>query len=70
MLTPQDLLALALLRNLHFDQVRQVGTVFHMLSAMPTHGFVGVTCVGNSADEAQERYTEVEQVLTEAAHRL
>lgn len=69
-LTPQDLLTLALLRNLHFDQVRQVGTVFHMLSAMPTHGFVGVTCVGNSADEAQERYTEVEQVLTEDVHRF
>jgi hypothetical protein len=69
-LTPQDLLALALLRNLHFDQVRQVGTVFHMLSAMPTHGFVGVTCVGNSAEEAQERYEEVERVLTEEVSRL
>jgi hypothetical protein len=69
-LTPQDLLALALLRNLHFDQVRQVGTVFHMLSAMPTHGFVGVTCVGNSAEEAQERYEEVGRVLAEEVRRL
>jgi len=69
-LTPQDLLALALLRDLHFDQVRQVGTVFHMLSAMPTHGFVGVTCVGNSAEEAQERYEEVERVLTKEVGRL
>jgi hypothetical protein len=69
-LTPQDLLALALLRNLHFDQVRQVGTVFHMLSAMPTHGFVGVTCVGNSAEEAQKRYEEVERVLAEEVRRL
>ncbi len=41
-----------------------------MLSAMPTHGFVGVTCVGNSADEAQRRYDEVQVVLAEEAARL
>jgi hypothetical protein len=69
-LTPQDLLTLALMRNLHFDQARQVGTVFHMLSALPTHGFVGVTCVGDSAAEAQERYHEVERVLAEEVSRL
>jgi hypothetical protein len=69
-LTPQDLLELALLEDLHFDQSRLVGTVFHMLSAMPTHGFVGVTCVGNSTEEAQARYEEVERVLTDAVARL
>jgi hypothetical protein len=41
-----------------------------MLSAMPTHGFVGVTCLGNSAEEAQERYEEVGRVLAEEVRRL
>jgi hypothetical protein len=64
-LTPQDLLEIALMRGLHFDGARQVGTVFHMLSAMPTHGFVGVTSVGDSPAEARDRYDEVVAVLTE-----
>jgi len=56
---PQDLLDLALLHDYHFDQARQTGVVFHMLSAMPTHGFVGVTCIENSAAEAEALYEQV-----------
>jgi hypothetical protein len=66
-LTPQDLLDIALMRDLHFDQARQVGSVFHMLSALPTHGYVGVTSVGNSPAEAQERYDTVVEILTKEA---
>jgi len=68
-LTPQDLLEIALMRGLHFDQTRLVGSVFHMLSAMPTHGFIGVTSVGDSAEDAQRRFDEVVAVLTEEAAR-
>jgi hypothetical protein len=66
-LTPHDLLEIALMRGLHFDQTRLVGSVFHMLSAMATHGFVGVTSVGDSAEDAQRRYDEVVAVLGEEA---
>ena len=66
-LTPQDLLDIALMHNLHFDQARQVGSVFHMLSALPTHGNVGVTSVGNSPAGAQERYDTVVRILTDEA---
>ncbi|MDJ0962114.1 MAG: hypothetical protein QNJ88_15790 [Acidimicrobiia bacterium] len=69
-LTPQDLLERALLRDVHFDQTRLVGTVFHMLSAMPTHGFVGVTCVGNSPEDAQRRYDDVLEFLEDAVSEL
>jgi hypothetical protein len=70
-LTPADLLDLALVHGLHFDQTRQVGSVFHMLSALPEHGRVGVTSVGNSPDDAEARYEEVVRVLTaEAADHL
>jgi hypothetical protein len=65
---PQDLLDLALLHDYHFDQVRQTGVVFHMLSAMPTHGFVGVTCIENSSSKAEELYEQVISFLTEQAH--
>lgn len=64
---PQDLLDLALLHDFHFDQTRQTGVVFHMLSAMPTHGFVGVTCIENSRAEAEALYQRVTEFLTEQA---
>ena len=64
---PQDLLDLALLYELHFDQARQTGVVFHMLSAMPTHGFVGVTCIENSSAAAERLYQRVLEFLTEQA---
>ncbi|MGI9585650.1 MAG: peptide ligase PGM1-related protein [Acidimicrobiia bacterium] len=65
--TPQDLLDVALMHGLHFDHARQVGSVFHMLSAMPAHGIVGVTSVGDTALDAQSRYDRVVDVLTQEA---
>lgn len=69
-LRPQDLLDLAVLHDLHFDQARQTGVVFHMLSAMPTHGFVGVTCIDDSAAAAGELYDRVIGFLQDQARRM
>jgi hypothetical protein len=66
-LLPNDVLDIALMRGLHFDQATQVGSAFHMLSALPVHGSLGITCVGDSAEEAQERFDEAEQALVEEA---
>jgi PGM1 C-terminal domain len=66
-LLPNDLLDIALVRGCHFDQASQVGTVFHMLGALPVLGQIGVTCVGDSAEEAQERYDRLAAVLSEEA---
>jgi hypothetical protein len=66
-LVPHDVLDLALMQGLHFDQARQVGSVFHMLSALPVHGQLGVTSVGDSPEEAQERYDETVAALTAEA---
>ncbi len=64
---PQDLLDLAVLHGFHFDQARLTGVVFHMLSVMPTHGFVGVTCIENGARAAEDLYNRVVGFLTEQA---
>lgn len=66
-LAPHDVLDMALMRNLHFDQARQVGTVFHMLSALPVEGQLGVTSVGDTPEDAQRRYDAVLEALTEEA---
>ncbi|MGI9646990.1 MAG: peptide ligase PGM1-related protein [Acidimicrobiia bacterium] len=66
-LTPHDVLDLALMRDLHFDQARQVGSVFHMLSALGAEGQIGVTSVGDSLAEAEERFEQVVAALTAEA---
>jgi len=39
--------------NLHFNQTRQTGVVFHMMSALGELGRTGLTAVGNSHEDAK-----------------
>jgi hypothetical protein len=68
-LTPSDLFDIVVRHGLHFDQSRQTGIVFHMLSCVTEHGRVGMTAIGNTAAEARRRYDEAERVLLEEASR-
>ncbi|MGN6575189.1 MAG: peptide ligase PGM1-related protein [Nocardioides sp.] len=54
---------------MHFDQSRQVGVVFHMISCLTEHGRVGLTAVGDSAGEADRRYRDAERILMEEARQ-
>ena len=62
-LTPDDLIDLALRHGLHFDQSRQTGVVFHMLSALPEAGRVGLTAVGDTPADAEALYRRTLAVL-------
>jgi hypothetical protein len=64
-LTPDDLFDMVVRRGLHFDQSRQTGVVFHMMSALPEHGRVGLTAVADSHSEAQELYERTIATLDE-----
>ncbi|HEX2266980.1 MAG TPA: peptide ligase PGM1-related protein [Actinomycetota bacterium] len=64
-LTPDDLFDMVVRRGLHFDQSRQTGVVFHMMSALPEHGRVGLTAVADSQTEAQELYERTIATLDE-----
>lgn len=55
-LVPDDLFDLIVRNGLHFDQSRQTGVVFHMMSALSENGRVGLTAVGDSHQEAGEIY--------------
>ncbi len=58
-----DLFDIVARHGLHFDQSRQVGIVFHMISCLTEHGRIGLTAVGDSPAEARRRYGEAESVL-------
>ena len=64
---PADLLDRALVAGHQYDPSRHVGVVFHMLSAVPTHGFVGLTYIDRSAEAAQAGYDRVVAFLAEEA---
>jgi hypothetical protein len=66
-LTSSDLFDIVARHGLHFDQSRQVGIVFHMISCITEHGRIGLTAVGDTPTEAARRYREAERVLLEEA---
>jgi hypothetical protein len=66
-LTPDDLLDLLPGRGLGWDNERERGGVFHMISALPVAGRVGLTAVGNSAEDADDLYTRAGELLATAA---
>jgi len=58
-----DLFDIVARHGLHYDQSRQVGIVFHMISCLTEHGRIGLTAVGDTPTEAHRRYREAEAVL-------
>src|SRR5205814_8148101 len=66
-LTPDDMLDIVVRHDLHFNQTRQTGVVFHMMSALGEMGRTGLTAVGNSHEEAKAIYTRAVAVLDQEA---
>jgi hypothetical protein len=65
--TTDDLFDLVVRRGLHFDQTRQTGVIFHMMSALAECGSVGLTAVGDSHEEADALYRKAVVALDEEA---
>jgi hypothetical protein len=62
-LLPDDLIDLAVYHDLHFHTATERGVVFHMIGAISQFGKIGVTCIGNSPEDAQQLYQQTLQVL-------
>ncbi len=62
-----DLFDVVAVSGIHYDQSRERGVVFHMISALTELGRVGMTAVGATADEASERYADAETRLRDEA---
>ena len=66
-LTADDLFDLAVRTGIHFDQSRQTGVVFHMMSALGEYGRTGLTAVAESPDDARALYERAVATLDEEA---
>lgn len=62
-LLPDDLMDIIAQYHLHFDSSNNTGTVFHLMGALSEFGKLGLTCIGNSLEEAEAIYQQVERVL-------
>ncbi len=62
-----DLFDLVARHNLHFDQIRQTGVVFHMMSALGEPERTGLTAVGNPHEDAKATYECAVAVLDQEA---
>ncbi len=66
-LTVDDILDLIAEESIGWDPDREVGIAFHLLSAVSVVGLVGVTCIGDSPDEAERYLERIRQALDHAA---
>jgi hypothetical protein len=66
-LSLDDLFDVVARHQLHFDQARQSGVVFHMMSCLTEHGRIGMTAVGDSPADAERIYRRAEKVLLDEA---
>jgi hypothetical protein len=66
-LTADDLFDLAVRSGLHFDQSRQTGVVFHMMSALGEWGRTGLTAVEESPEQAYALYERAVATIEEEA---
>lgn len=66
-LTLDDLFDVVARHGLHFDQSRQAGVVFHMLSSLTEEGCIGLTAVGDSPGDAERTYRRAERILLDEA---
>jgi hypothetical protein len=65
--TPDDLFDIVARHNLHFDQTKQTGIVFHMMSALGEAGRLGLTAVDNSPAEADALFRKAVEMLDREA---
>jgi hypothetical protein len=66
-LSRDDLFDIVARHRLQFDQSRQRGVVFHMISCITELGRIGLTAVGETREDAWEIYQDVERILLEEA---
>jgi len=62
-LLPEDFLDILTSHGLGFKPSTETGVLFHMIGALSEFGKVGVTCIGDSQEEADELYRSTAEIL-------
>lgn len=65
-LLPNDLMDIIMGEQLHFSSIDGVGVVFHLMGCLSEHGKLGLTCIGNTPQEAEDIYKQVVAAIDRA----
>ncbi len=65
-LLPEDFIEILMQHGLHFRPSTETGVLFHMIGALSQFGKIGVTCIGNSPEEADVFYQKTIKILDRA----
>lgn len=68
-LSPQDLMEIVMLNNLHYDNTKEEGVMFHLIGALSQYGKLGLVCIASTPDRALYFYDLTRKVLTEECTR-
>lgn len=67
-LLPQDFLEIVIHHGLHWSPQTETGVLFHMIGALSQFGKLGVICIADSAQEADDLYQRTRDVLDMETH--
>ncbi len=65
-LLPDDLMDIVMGEQLHFSSIDGVGVVFHLMGCLSEYGKLGLTCIGNTPEEAEAIYEKVVATIDRA----
>ena len=69
-LTPHDLIDIAMCNGILYDGAKQTGVMFHMIGALSQYGKLGMVCIGQTVNEAEELYAKTIEVLDKECNEL
>ena len=62
-LLPEDLFDIIINNNIHYQPASGTGVLFYMIGALSQYGKLGMTCIGNSPEQADELFRKVVAIL-------
>ena len=65
-LLPEDLFEIVWNRGIGFKHSTGTGVLFYMIGALSQYGKIGMTCIGNSPEEAQRLFDETGRIMDES----
>lgn len=62
-LLPEDLFDISIRNKIHYQPDSGTGVLFYMIGALSQYGKIGMTCIGNSPEQANELFRRTVEIL-------
>jgi len=62
-LLPEDLFDISIRNKIHYQPDSGTGVLFYMIGALSQYGKIGMTCIGNSPEQANELFRRTVAIL-------